>query len=178
MIEDEESILDSECLRNIVIDPNMTHFLDSDSDDSYFLQSGRSLSISPPPEAIRRTPSPVSLLTLNAITVLKEAKRLFLPSLKKSEKKDGINVVERIEHDPPILIDDVPFERRPSWRIKAMKSFTNGLDSSMILKSVSSLTNVSSKDSGFTEMSESTPKLNRPGIKFAVIVIQNTVKPD
>ncbi|KAI6658512.1 hypothetical protein LOD99_15312 [Oopsacas minuta] len=170
MIEDEESMSDLtvEVLKQTVIDPACNTMLDSDSEDSMF--NPPSLSPSPPPpEPSRHTPSPVSILSLPPIQMLREAKKYFKHSLKKTSVRlvnhhdtKLENVVRVNNEDSDAAFINKAMALKISDRLQ--NSIEAELESSMVLKtaSVSGMNNrlsnsqiLTSKDSGFTEFTGS-----------------------
>ena len=170
VVEDEESMSDLtvEVLKQVVIDPTCNSMLDSDSEDS--LLNPPSLSPSPPPpETSRHTPSPISILTLPPVQMLREAKMYFKHSIYKSTN-DRLTNQDSVA-DPIIRVEDsdaafINKAMAPKVSDRRRSSIENELESSMVLKTVvvlhdgmsNRLSNsqiLTSKDSGFTEFSGS-----------------------
>ena len=170
MVEDEESMSDLtvEVMKQVVIDPACNSMLDSDSEDSLF--NPLSLSPSPPPpEPSRHTPSPISILTLPPVQMLREAKMYFKHSVRKSTTEKLPNNDSMA--DPIIRVEDsdaafINKAMAPKVSDRRRNSIENELESSMVLKTVSVLRDgmsnrlsnsqiLTSKDSGFTEFSGS-----------------------
>ena len=165
MVEDDENLCEIEVMDQVVTDPASSSMLDSDSEDSLF--NPKSLSPSPPPpEPSRYTPSPVSILTLPPVQMLREAKKYFMHSIKKSANDKMVN----IEIEPIIRIhceeSDAAFINKamaPKITDRSRNNIQNEIESSMVLKTVSFLPDgmtknrlsnsqiLTSKDSGFTE---------------------------